>query len=133
MKHNKRLQPTLTKGNTSEQGRIRGNRYNIARDARPPKSRLIGIYAADTMHKHINNYLDQNRDEWPEHIWFHRYGFGSNNKQAWGNLLKNIIDDGFQFKPPPMNLHAAMFRNSCVKQWQKTRDYMGMELPALLN
>ena len=123
----------ITKGNTSDQGRIRGNRYNIARDARPPKSRLIGIYAADTMHKHLNNYLDLHRNEWPDDIWFHRYGFGSNNKQAWGNLLKKILNDGFQLKPPPMNLHATMLRNSCVKQWRKIRDHMDMDLPDLLN
>ncbi|MCK4842202.1 MAG: hypothetical protein KAT04_10020 [Methylococcales bacterium] len=85
------------------------------------------------MHKHLNNYLDLNRNEWPEGIWFHRYGFGSNDKKAWGNLFKNILDEGFQLKPPPMSLHGATFRNSCVKQWRKIRDYMDIDLSDSLN
>ncbi|MCK4710993.1 MAG: hypothetical protein KAU21_20435 [Gammaproteobacteria bacterium] len=123
----------ITKGNISDQGRIRGNRYNIARDARPPKSRLIGIYSADTIHKHLNNYLDKDRNEWPDGIWFHRYGFGCSNKQDWRDFFTVLLNDGFQIKPPPISLHAAMFRNSCVKQWRKIRDYMGTDLPEALN
>ena len=123
----------ITKGNTCDQGRIRGNRYNIARDARPPKSRLIGIYSACTMHKYLNKYLDKDRNKWPKGIWFHRYGFGSNNKQDWGDFFKDLLNDGFRINPPPISLHAAMFRNSCVRQWRKIRNHMETDLPEALN
>ena len=117
----------ISKGSATDQGRIRGNRYNIARDARPPKSRLIGVYSADKMHKLLNAYLDIDRKQWPDGVWFHRYGFGCRNRQAWGSLIKGLLDQGFEFKPPPINLYAAMFRNSCVRSMRRVRDYIDLE------
>lgn len=123
----------ITKGDSTDQGLIRGNRYNIARDARPPKPRLIGVFAADTMHKHLNNYLDLERKHWPESTWFHRYGFGCNDKKAWDSLFDKLLGDGFTLKPPPLNLHAAMLRNHCARQTCKIRNNIDLEQSEFLS
>lgn len=123
----------ISKSGTSDQGRVRGNRYNIARDARPPKSRLIGTYHADIAHKFLTSRLELDRREWPEGVWFHRYGFGCNNRHAWSALLRELLKTGFEFKPPPVNLHAAMFRNSCVRLFRRVRDHIDIEQSTYLD
>ena len=35
-----------------------------------------------------------------------------------------MIGDGFQFKPPPINLYAAMFRNGWARVMRQVRDYI---------
>jgi hypothetical protein len=105
----------ISKGSDGQQGPVRGNRYNIARDARPPEGKNLGSFAADRIREVIQAGLDAGRKAWPKGLWFHKHGFGTSSKAVWKQLWTALKKDGFELKPPPLSLLIARHRNVHVR------------------
>ena len=101
----------IAKGAEGGQGAIRGNRYGIARDARPPASRDLGRFCAGFLHEAVAVGMAAPRSKWPPGLYFHKYGFGATCRAAWGRLWQALKGDGFKFEAPPPELVKARLFN----------------------
>lgn len=105
----------ISKGNEGSQGLIRGNRYGVAKAARAPKTRTIGVYFAGWIKSAIylgHTTMKESRDKIPKGLWFHRYGFGASSRDAWATLWRALKADGFELEPAPVTLASARLANA---------------------
>lgn len=110
----------ISKGASSNQGEVRGNRYSISKDAHAPKARIIGIFNASWIREAIKVGVEAGSKCWPKDTWFHRHGFGANTSTAWAKLWNVLKQDGFKLEPAPPSLRMARFRN-LVSDWLAAR------------
>lgn len=113
----------LTKGASGEQGPVRGNRYNVGKDARAPRARTVGVYWLDKIRDVIGIGMQVGRGNWPKGLWFHRHGFGASNRETWGRLWSTLKADGIKLEDAPKGLFAARLNNAAIKLWRKMNDY----------
>lgn len=117
----------LAKGKDGEQGAIRGNRYNISKDARAPRAKLIGTYAAQFIRDAIKYGYELGRAGWPKGIHFHQHGFGATSREKWIDLWAAIKKDGFK-----LNEVTSLMRERVRKamaRYGNQKDYLcGMDL-----
>ena len=94
----------LGKGADGSQGIVRGNRYAVARDARPPASRRLGKYFADWLMDAVRVGQEAEREKIPKGLFFHKWGFGATTREAWGRIWKTLKADGWRWKEagPPV-------------------------------
>lgn len=115
------------KNGASDQGPVRGNRYSISKKARAPGKQVIGIYWADFIREVIKLGCDAGREKWPMGLWFHEHGFGCSDVRLWGDFWSRLKADGWRFRPPPVSLLVARWRNAgeeLLKRLHPDHDYL---------
>lgn len=112
----------LTKGGKGEQGEIRGNRYSVGERARAPRARTVGRYWSEVIRDIIGLGHQAGRENWPPGLWFHRHGFGAENRAAWGRLWTALKADGVTLGKIPIGLYAAKLANAAGDLYRRLYD-----------
>jgi hypothetical protein len=94
----------IAKGADGSQGLVRGNRYSVAREARPPAARQLGKYFADWLADAVKIGQEAEREHIPKGLWFHKWGFGADTRAAWGKIWQTLKADGWRWRKagPPL-------------------------------
>ena len=133
----------IRKGANGEQGRVRGNRYSISKEARAPKPQILGIYqACKTIYGIVKEMAEYQRENaWkvrerkarikanqatPEDIakekagrvWFSPWGFGSNDVDTWAKVWAGLVDAGWRPEQAAPNWDKSRWINRMVDNFK---------------
>lgn len=107
----------VAKGTDGEQGRVRGNRYSVARLCRAPVARGKTYYAS-WIHKALALMKNSDKEKRPEGLWASAWAFGTKNEGAWKKVWRALRDDGFLLQVAPVSFGAARLRG-VMKEWER--------------
>ncbi len=116
----------LVKGADGAQGAIRGNRYNISREARAPRPRSLGRYFAGWLKDAIKVGAQMKDGAHRAGLWFSKYGFGASTKKAWGRFWQALKRDGWEFQHAPPDLHMTEFHNAGIRKAARIDRYQSL-------
>lgn len=92
----------LVKGTDGSQGEVRGNRYSVSKNARPPKPEWLGRFRVTDELKDCMDAAQQvqglDTGTGRKDMYFTKYAFGAKSRQAWGELCTTLKRAGYQFE-----------------------------------